>query len=114
MAKEIDVVTDAVLEEARKWDLLPPELQKMKAAIDHFSLTAAAFFVLYDPLFVRYAWLYEAFRQNLMRSIAGAIEESTQVGAALRKIAAEYDTADHVSSAELYTIFDPGRDASHD
>jgi hypothetical protein len=105
VADEVHVITDAVLDEAKKWRDLSAKLSPIKGAVDGLTLDPSAFFVGSDPSFVGYSASYDAFQRFMSNVLAGGVTEFDQLGGALDKIAKEYDKADAIVSLDLNKIY---------
>jgi hypothetical protein len=105
MADEVQVITEAVLDEAKKWRDLSAKLAPIKKAVDGLTLAPTAFFVGLEPSFMAHSQSYEHFRQFMADVLAGGVTEFDQLGGALDKIAKEYDKADAIVSLDLNKIY---------
>lgn len=105
MADEVQVITDAVLDEAKKWRDLSAKLSPIKGAVDGLHLSPSAFFIGDGFNFMVHSQSYDHFQQFMSTVIAGGVTEFDQLGGALDKIAKEYDKADAIVSLDLNKIY---------
>lgn len=105
MGQEVTVVTDAVLDEAKKWRDLSDRMEPIKQAADGLDLSASAFFIGADVSFVAQSQAYNSFQTMMVTALSGAVTEFEQLGGALDKIAKAYDKADAIVSLDLNKIY---------
>lgn len=102
---EVQVITDAVYTEAKKWSALSGDVEPIKQAASALTLGAAAFFVIGDVSFALQSNAYNDFQRFMVSALGGAVTEFTQVGEALTRIAKEYDKSDEIASLDLNKIW---------
>lgn len=105
MGQEVTVITDAVVDEAKKWRELSDQMEPIKKAVDGLDLSASAFFIGADVSFVAHSNAYNSFQSIVVGALGGAVTEFEQLGGALDKIAKEYDKADEIVSLDLNEIW---------
>lgn len=105
MAGEVEVITDAVVDEAGKWRGLSDQMEPIKAAVDGLDLSLSAFFIGDGFNFVINSNAYNDFQSFMATVLSGAVTEFDQLGGALDKIAKEYDKADEIVSLDLNKIY---------
>lgn len=106
------VITQAVRDEAPKWDGLAEDMAPVEREVKDATLGMSAFFVG-DPvtLAVRtldataHAKVYEAYRSFMERVLAGAGTEFTQIADAAEKIAATYERQEEIGELSLREIY---------
>jgi hypothetical protein len=104
------VITDHVREEARKWRDLSGKMQAVNqdpVANDGLKLAQAAFFVGPTEMVATriHFEAYKAFYESIKALVSGAVTEWQQLGAALDKIADEFDRTDQTQQADLEKIY---------
>ncbi|NED50942.1 hypothetical protein G3I24_08465 [Micromonospora aurantiaca] len=102
--KDLEVITDALRDEGKKWLAMSDSIAEVKTAADQLHLEPSAFFIG-DASVVLHAGSYRDFHSFMVRILNGAVTEFDQIGAALRRIADEYDRADEVISLDLDKIY---------
>src|SRR5512139_2664978 len=105
MADEVQVITDAVLDEAKKWRDLSAKLAPIKSAVDGLTLSPSAFYIGDGFNFLAHSQSYDNFRHFMSTVLAGGVTEFDQLGGALDRIAKEYDKADAVVALDLNKIY---------
>jgi hypothetical protein len=105
MADEVHVITDAVVDEAKKWRDLSGKLEPIKTAVDGLTLSPSAFYIGDGLNFLAHSQSYDSFQQFMSTVIGGGVTEFSQLGGALDKIAKEYDKADAIVSLDLNQIY---------
>ncbi|MEV4196888.1 hypothetical protein [Micromonospora globbae] len=102
--KELVVITDALRDEGGKWIELSDRVAAIKTAAAELTLDPSAFFIG-DANTAIHAIAYRDFHTFMVTVLGGAVTEFEQVGAALRRIADEYDRADEMISLDLNEIY---------
>ncbi|MEV4691340.1 hypothetical protein AB0K27_09490 [Micromonospora echinospora] len=102
--KDLEVITDALRDEGKKWLAMSDSIAAVKTAAEQLHLEPSAFFIG-DASLVLHAVSYRDFHTFMVRILNGAVTEFDQIGAALRRIADEYDRADEVISLDLDKIY---------
>ncbi len=102
--QELNVITDAVRDEAGKWLTLSDRVAAVKTAAEQLHLDASAFFIG-DANTLIHSVAYRDFHTFIVGVLGGAVVEFEQIGDALRRIADEYDRADAVVSLDLNKIY---------
>ncbi|MEU4593696.1 MULTISPECIES: hypothetical protein [Micromonospora] len=102
--KDLEVITDALRDEGKKWLAMSDSIAEVKTAAEQLHLEPSAFFIG-DASVVLHAGSYRDFHTFMVRILNGAVTEFDQIGAALRRIADEYDRADEVTSLDLDKIY---------
>lgn len=102
--KDLEVITDALRDEGKKWLAMSDSIAEVKTAAEQLHLEPSAFFIG-DASVVLHAGSYRDFHTFMVRILNGAVTEFDQIGAALRRIADEYDRADEVVSLDLDKIY---------
>ncbi|MGX1612691.1 hypothetical protein ACWIF8_02225 [Micromonospora chalcea] len=102
--KDLEVITDALRDEGKKWLAMSDSIAEVKTAAEQLHLEPSAFFIG-DASVVLHAGSYRDFHSFMVRILNGAVTEFDQIGAALRRIADEYDRADEVISLDLDKIY---------
>ena len=102
--KDLEVITDALHDEGKKWLAMSDSIAAVKTAAEQLHLEPSAFFIG-DASVVLHAGSYRDFHTFMVRILNGAVTEFDQIGAALRRIADEYDRADEVVSLDLDKIY---------
>ncbi|MFF0876501.1 MULTISPECIES: hypothetical protein [Micromonospora] len=102
--KDLEVITDALRDEGKKWLAMSDSIAAVKTAAEQLHLEPSAFFIG-DASVVLHAGSYRDFHTFMVRILNGAVTEFDQIGAALRRIADEYDRADEVISLDLDKIY---------
>ncbi|MBC9006780.1 MULTISPECIES: hypothetical protein [Micromonospora] len=102
--KDLEVITDALRDEGKKWLAMSDSIAEVKTAAEQLHLEPSAFFIG-DASVVLHAGSYRDFHTFMVRILNGAVTEFDQIGAALRRIADEYDRADEVISLDLDKIY---------
>ena len=102
--KDLEVITDALRDEGKKWLAMSDSIAEVKTAAEQLHLEPSAFFIG-DASVVLHAGAYRDFHTFMVRIFNGAVTEFDQIGAALRRIADEYDRADEVISLDLDKIY---------
>lgn len=102
--KDLEVITDALRDEGKKWLAMSDSIAAVKTAAEQLHLEPSAFFIG-DASVVLHAVSYRDFHTFMVRILSGAVTEFDQIGAALRRIADEYDRADEVVSLDLDKIY---------
>lgn len=104
--KKIEVVTEAVENEGKKWNGLSDMLASVKAAVDDLDLDESAYFI--GPQSVPDAAInsssYNSFQAYISGLLKGGVTEFDQLGEALKKIAKHYDRTDQINSVNLEGI----------
>ncbi|MFD6262685.1 hypothetical protein ACFWFK_16255 [Micromonospora chalcea] len=102
--KDLEVITDALRDEGKKWLAMSDSIAEVKTAAEQLHLEPSAFFIG-DASVVLHTVSYRDFHTFMVRILNGAVTEFDQIGAALRRIADEYDRADEVISLDLDKIY---------
>ncbi|MEU0962639.1 hypothetical protein ACIBSS_30850 [Micromonospora aurantiaca] len=102
--KDLEVITDALRDEGKKWLAMSDSIAEVKTAAEQLHLEPSTFFIG-DASVVLHAGSYRDFHTFMVRILNGAVTEFDQIGAALRRIADEYDRADEVISLDLDKIY---------
>ncbi|MGV9764761.1 hypothetical protein [Micromonospora tulbaghiae] len=102
--KDLEVITDALRDEGKKWLAMSDSIAAVKTAAEQLHLEPSAFFIG-DASVILHAGSYRDFHTFMVRILNGAVTEFDQIGAALRRIADEYDRADEVVSLDLDKIY---------
>ncbi|MFI7336211.1 hypothetical protein [Micromonospora aurantiaca (nom. illeg.)] len=102
--KDLEVITDALRDEGKKWLAMSDSIAAVKTAAEQLHLEPSAFFIG-DASVVLHAGSYRDFHTFMVRILNGAVTEFDQIGATLRRIADEYDRADEVISLDLDKIY---------
>jgi hypothetical protein len=100
----VAVVTQAVRDEARKWFGLADETQPVRVAASELTLDVSAFFIG-DVNAAMHHRAYEGYQAYMVNVLRGAVEQFDLAGAALNKIADEYDRADAVVAVDLNAVW---------
>ena len=102
--KDLEVITDALRAEGKKWLAMSDSIAAVKTAAEQLHLEPSAFFIG-DASVVLHAGSYRDFHTFMVRILNGAVTEFDQIGATLRRTADEYDRADEVISLDLDKIY---------
>jgi hypothetical protein len=101
---ELNVITDALRDEGRKWLALSDDVATIKAAAEQLTLAQSAFFIGDANAAVHHA-AYRDFHSFMVSVLSGAVTEFEQIGQVLGRIADEYERADEVISLDLNKIY---------
>jgi hypothetical protein len=104
----IRVVVSAVEAEARKWSELADRVEPIAASVRSLWLSSTAFAsgVAVDAATgVLDGHSYQVCHEQMTDIVTGAGTEFRQIGAALQKIAREYDRVDHQVAVDLNRIW---------
>lgn len=106
-SRNVEVVTEAVEQEGKKWNGLSDKLAPIKSAVDDLQLSASAYYI--GPTSLADAGInssaYNSFQAYILQLLKGGVTEFDQLGDALKKIADHYDRTDQVNSVNLDGIF---------
>lgn len=105
---QVEVVTEALRGEAKKWDGLSDQMETVTANIGGLTLDASAFWCG-DPLTMAAQPIYAGFQEFVKARCAEGATEFQEIGDALRRAADAYDGTDTVSAATLKSIYSPGQ-----
>ncbi|BCJ50712.1 hypothetical protein Asp14428_21870 [Actinoplanes sp. NBRC 14428] len=104
-SEELQVVKDALLDEAAKWTRLSDDMKQVKADLDGLELQTTAFFTN-NPVTAQMAKSAYDGVWRLMGKLAGeAAEEFFQINEALRRAHDDYEAVDGKSAMDLSKIY---------
>ncbi len=106
---DIEVITDALREEAKKWIKASDDIAAVGSDLRKLDLARTAFF-LGDISASGHAKLYGEVRLQMAKWFMEAHLQFDGMASALRKIADAYDDADSQSALDLSEIFPHGSD----
>lgn len=105
----VEVVTEAVEVEGKKWNDLSDHMTPIKRSVDLLELHESSFYIgmltIVDAAI--HAASHKSFQAFMSKALGGAATEFDQLGDALKKIAAEYDRTDEIGYINLNAIFGP-------
>lgn len=100
----IDVVTDAIRSEARRWDQVSTDMSAVVTTVNDLYLNETAFWVGS----VVPGRLHEAYRRlhlAMWTAVNGAVHEAIQLSDALDRIAQWYDDTDSTAGLDIEAAF---------
>ncbi|MEU4555977.1 hypothetical protein [Micromonospora violae] len=101
---DIEVLTDALRDEAGRWRRLAADMGDVERAASHLDLAPTAFFIG-DANTALHSFAYDSFQSFMFDVIAGAVVEFRQIAEALDRVANAYDRADAVVELDLNAIY---------
>lgn len=117
MAKEYEVVCEAVREQAKKWDQLAARTQPARDYA-HSAVLGETAFLIIDPTGLAQALTfdnpiraivlkeaYESIQERMATLLDQAVTEFEQIGDALIRVAVEYEEAERITKSNLNDIY---------
>jgi len=101
---KVEVVTDALRAEAKKWLALSDEMEKVEANVGRLNLDTSAFWCG-DGISIAAAPVYAGFQQFVQARCGEGKTEFEEIAAALQRAADAYDGSDEVSAETLTKIY---------
>ena len=101
---KVEVVTDALRQEAKKWLELSDAMQTITGNVGRLTLDESAFWCG-DPISVAVAPVYTYYQQFVQARCGEGATEFADIGGALRRAADAYEGSDQVSAATLTKIY---------
>lgn len=104
MADEVNVITNALRDEGRKWRLLSDDVPPVRLAVERLTLEPTAFFI--GDINVQLHWqAYDSFHRFIVKILGEAQVEFEQLGTVLGSIADRYDEADELIALDLNKVY---------
>jgi hypothetical protein len=101
---KVEVVTDALRQEAKKWSELSDEMQTVADNAGRLTLDASAFWCG-DQISIAAAPIYAAYQQFVRDRCGEGATEFEDIAGALHRAADAYDGSDQVSAETLTKIY---------
>jgi hypothetical protein len=101
---QVEVVTDALRQEAKKWRALSDELADVAGNVAQLTLDASAFWCG-DNISVAAAPIYASYQEFVLDRCREGATECEEIAGALNRAADLYDGSDHVSAEILTKIY---------
>lgn len=109
MAREnVEAASDAMRDQARKWDEFSDAMAKTQAQFAQLNLTVSAFTVVDPaavPAAVALADSYTRMHDRLTKLFGGAVEEFDRMARALRVSADRYDDSDRNAAGRMQGVW---------
>ena len=101
---KVEVVTDALRQEAKKWFALSDEMETVAGNISRLSLDTSAFWCG-DGISIAAGPIYDGYQQFVQARCGEGSAEFDQIAGALHRAADAYDGTDEVSAEVLTKIY---------
>jgi hypothetical protein len=101
---KVEVVTDALRQEAKKWHELSDDMQIVADKAGRLTLDASAFWCG-DGISIAAAPIYAGYQQFVQARCNEGATEFEDIAGALKRAADEYDGSDQVSAETLTKIY---------